>query len=73
MVEEEIIEEGLVIKSENGIAEIQLRETKECEECTAKLFCKPGGEKTKLESTPKNPKRVKTRLGKFVFSLLSPR
>lgn len=38
MVEEEIIEEGLVIKSENGIAEIQLRETKECEECTAKLF-----------------------------------
>ncbi|MBU0561641.1 MAG: hypothetical protein KKD86_16690 [Bacteroidetes bacterium] len=26
-----------------------------------------------VESTPKNPKRVKTRLGKFVFSLLSPR
>ncbi|MBU2507347.1 MAG: HEPN domain-containing protein [Bacteroidetes bacterium] len=26
-----------------------------------------------IESTPKSPKRVKTRLGKFVFSLLSPR
>ncbi|MBU1679088.1 MAG: ORF6N domain-containing protein [Bacteroidetes bacterium] len=29
--------------------------------------------KFKHESTPKNPKRVKTRLGKFVFSLLSAR
>jgi len=50
MVDEEIIEEGIVVKSENGIAEIQLKETDECEECTAKLFCKTGEEKTKLIS-----------------------
>ncbi|MBU1679695.1 MAG: SBBP repeat-containing protein [Bacteroidetes bacterium] len=30
-------------------------------------------ENSNFESTPKSPKRVKTRLGKFVFSLLTPR
>jgi positive regulator of sigma E activity len=38
---EEIIEEGIVVQAENGTAEVALLETKNCEECHAKIFCKP--------------------------------
>ena len=47
MIKEELIEEGVVLKSENGIAEIGLIESEDCENCSAKLFCKPGEEKSK--------------------------
>ena len=38
---EELFEYGVVIKSENGIAEIALNENSSCEECSAKIFCSP--------------------------------
>ena len=38
---EELIEEGIIIKSNNGVAEVGLQEKPECEECSAKLFCSP--------------------------------
>ena len=47
MIREELIEEGIVLKSEKGIAEVSLAENEECEECSAKLFCKPGENNTK--------------------------
>ena len=48
MYNEQIIEKGIVEKVENGFAEIRLRETGECEECSAKIICK-----TKDDSTRK--------------------
>lgn len=47
MIDEELIEEGVVVHSENGIAEIVLNESESCEECSAKIFCKPSENKTK--------------------------
>lgn len=41
MQNENIIEKGIVLKAENGQAEIALIETGSCEECSAKIFCKP--------------------------------
>ncbi|MCW8849388.1 MAG: SoxR reducing system RseC family protein, partial [Melioribacteraceae bacterium] len=38
---EEITEQGIVLKSGNGTTEIQLLSNENCEECSAKLFCKP--------------------------------
>jgi len=38
---EELFEEGIVVKSAGGIAEIKLKENGNCEECTAKIFCTP--------------------------------
>lgn len=38
---EELFEEGIVVKSIGGIAEIKLKENGNCEECTAKIFCSP--------------------------------
>jgi sigma-E factor negative regulatory protein RseC len=47
MISEELIEEGTVITSVNGIAEVELKENESCDECSAKLFCKPGENKSK--------------------------
>ncbi len=44
---EEFIEDGIVLSVENGYAEVALRQSDACEECTAKIFCKPGAEDSK--------------------------
>ena len=41
MQSEAIIEKGIVLNSSEGLAEIALIETGSCEECSAKIFCKP--------------------------------
>ena len=41
MQSENIIEKGIVLSAENGHAEIALLEEGSCEECSAKIFCKP--------------------------------
>ena len=48
MNSEDFIEEGIVIDSQNGKAEIALISSDNCEECDAKLFCKPKGETTQI-------------------------
>jgi len=45
MDNEKIIEKGIVLSSGDGHAEIALIETGSCEECSAKIFCKPSGNK----------------------------
>lgn len=42
---ENIIEEGIIIKSKDGLAEVDLSAGEGCEECSAKLFCKPSEER----------------------------
>ena len=42
MYNEELIEEGIVKESKNGIATIVISKSDYCEECSAKLYCKPG-------------------------------
>ena len=42
MYNEELIEDGIVKESKNGIATIVISNSDHCEECTAKLYCKPG-------------------------------
>ncbi|HPN38753.1 MAG TPA: SoxR reducing system RseC family protein [Melioribacteraceae bacterium] len=50
MKNEELIEEGIVIKSQNGIAEITIIEKGDCSECSAKVYCSPSeGNKKKLK------------------------
>ncbi|MBN1637754.1 MAG: SoxR reducing system RseC family protein [Ignavibacteriales bacterium] len=48
MAVEEFIESGKVIKIDGKIVEVELNTTDACEECTAKIFCKPksDGKKT---------------------------
>ena len=41
MYEESIVEKGIVLSAQRGLAEIALLETESCEACSAKLFCKP--------------------------------
>lgn len=41
MINEIIIETGIVLSSEKGFAEVLLSETESCEECSAKIICKP--------------------------------
>ena len=36
---EELVEQGIVQKSDNGFTEIELVANENCEECSAKLFC----------------------------------
>ena len=43
MYSEELIEEGFVKRVTNGFAEILISNSDKCEECTAKVYCKPGG------------------------------
>ena len=45
MQSETIIEKGIVLSATNGHAEIALIETGACEECSAKIFCKPSENK----------------------------
>ncbi|HCY76869.1 MAG TPA: hypothetical protein DHV28_13190 [Ignavibacteriales bacterium] len=39
---EELTEEGVVKESKNGIATIVISNSDQCDECSAKLYCKPG-------------------------------
>jgi sigma-E factor negative regulatory protein RseC len=42
MYKEELYEEGIVKEAQNGIAEIVISDSEQCEECSAKVYCKPG-------------------------------
>lgn len=42
MYKEELTEEGIVKESKNGIATIVISNSDQCDECSAKLYCKPG-------------------------------
>lgn len=53
MYREEFVEEGIVTDVKDGIATIMIMEEGSCEECTAKIFCKPSDDKKKL--TAKDP------------------
>lgn len=44
---EELVEHGIVVKTENGFAEVELLGNDNCEECSAKLFCKPREDKSR--------------------------
>ncbi len=44
---EELIEEGIILESNNGIAEVALIENDHCDECSAKIFCNPKADNTK--------------------------
>ncbi len=48
MITEELVEEGIVIRSENGFAEVRMNDSEECEECSAKIFCKPDSNNQKI-------------------------
>lgn len=41
---EQIHEEGIVIEAKDGKAKVELHTNDACEECTAKVFCKPKDE-----------------------------
>ncbi len=42
MYKEELYEDGIVKESKNGLATIIISDSGHCEECSAKLYCKPG-------------------------------
>lgn len=48
MIKEELFEEGIVSKSENGIAVVYIQGSEKCKECHAKIFCKPGNSEGRL-------------------------
>lgn len=56
MYKEEITEEGIVKQSKDGIAEIVISDSDHCEECSAKIYCKPGNNnlRTLLAKDPFN-------------------
>jgi sigma-E factor negative regulatory protein RseC len=43
MYKEELYEEGIVKEAHDGTAEIVITNSDHCENCTAKVYCKPGG------------------------------
>ena len=45
MYNEELTEEGIVKELKDGIATVVISNSDNCEECTAKLYCKPGNTK----------------------------
>lgn len=47
-MEEILFEEGIVISRENGIAEVEVFPAQSCEECSAKIFCKPDKDKKNI-------------------------
>lgn len=59
MYNEELTEEGIVKESKNGIATIVISNSDQCEECTAKLYCKPGNSNER-RLVVKDPFGVKT-------------
>lgn len=48
MAGEEIIEKGIVVNVEEGYADVALSGGDNCEECSAKLFCKPSDGEQKI-------------------------
>ena len=42
MYKEELYEEGIVKEAHNGIAEIVISDSELCQECSVKIYCKPG-------------------------------
>lgn len=42
MYTEELYEEGIVKEAKDGIAVISIHDSESCNECTAKVYCKPG-------------------------------
>lgn len=44
MYNEELIEEGIVTECGNGFAVINILSKEKCEDCSAKVYCKPSGE-----------------------------
>ncbi len=48
MYNEELTEEGIVKESKDGIATVVISKSDNCEECTAKLYCKPGNTKQRI-------------------------
>lgn len=42
MYKEELYEDGIVKEVQDGIAEIVISDSDHCEECSAKVYCKPG-------------------------------
>ncbi|NWG29713.1 MAG: SoxR reducing system RseC family protein [Ignavibacteriaceae bacterium] len=42
MYTEELFEEGVVKEAHDGIAEIVISDSEHCQECSAKIYCKPG-------------------------------
>ncbi len=47
-MEEILIEEGIVVARQNGIAEVEVFPAQSCEECSAKIFCKPDKDKKNI-------------------------
>ena len=47
-MDQQLIEQGIVLKSENGFTEIELLANENCEECSAKLFCKPKEDSSRI-------------------------
>ena len=45
MYNEELTEEGIVKELKDGIATVVISNSDNCDECTAKLYCKPGNTK----------------------------
>jgi sigma-E factor negative regulatory protein RseC len=45
MYKEELYEEGIVMESKDGIAVISIHDPDKCEECSARIYCKPGNSK----------------------------
>jgi len=54
MFTEELYEEGIVKESRDGFATVIISGSDHCEECTAKLYCKPGNsnERSLIASDP---------------------
>jgi len=48
MNSEMLVEEGIVISSENGFAEITITKSEYCVECSAKIICKPSSKDSQL-------------------------
>ena len=51
---EELSEQGIVLKSENGFTEIELVANDKCDECSAKLYCNPNLENSKKLAVQNN-------------------
>jgi sigma-E factor negative regulatory protein RseC len=45
---EMLVEEGIVVSSQNGFAEVSVTKSEHCEECSAKIICKPSNKDSQL-------------------------
>lgn len=64
MHKEKLTEQGIVIKSKAGVAEILIPTSAQCEECTAKIYCKPN---TTYDRTITVIDSIGLKPGDFVF------